>query len=319
MKTVGISAVSLAFPQKVLTNSDLEKMVDTSDEWITTRTGIKERHILDKDETVYSFVAQAAKEACAQITLDPGRLDFIISSTVTPDRCCPAQACDVGREIGANKGFCFDINAACSGFVFGLTLADSLMKTNDNLKYGLVTAGEQLSRVLDYTDRNSCVLFGDGASAAVVTTENPEHIIIGTELGSDPTMSNEVVIGGINDLLNDKKADYYFKQNGKTVFKFAVSKIKEMFETLPAKVGIKPGQIKYVIPHQANLRIIDAGKEMVKGEIEFISNIAKYGNTSSASIGMALAENWHRFQKGDYVMLIGFGGGLSWGAALIEW
>jgi 3-oxoacyl-[acyl-carrier-protein] synthase-3 len=319
MKEIGISSIGAAVPEKLLTNADLEKMVDTTDEWITTRTGIRERHILRPEENIYEIVTKAARMACETIELDPDKLDFIVSSTLTPDRFSPAQACEVARELGANHGFCFDLNAACSGFVFGLAMAESLLKSRNDLSYGLVTAGEQLSRVTDYSDRSSCVLFGDGATAAVVTSDRPQHLLLCTELGSDPSMSQEVVIGGINDLLQDRRSNYYFRQNGKVVFKFAVSKIKELLETVPAKVGIKPEQIKYVIPHQANQRIIAAGKDFSIGDIEFISNIEKYGNTSSASIGLALHENWHRFQKGDYVMLIAFGGGLSWGAALIQW
>ena len=319
MKEVGLVSIGAAVPEKLLTNADLEKMVDTTDEWITTRTGIRERHILQDDEKIYDIVTRAARIACDRIQLNPAKLDFIISSTIAPDRISPAQSCEVARELGANNGFCFDLNAACSGFIFGLTVAESMLKSRDDLHYGLVTAGEQLSRVTDYSDRSSCVIFGDGASAAVVTNDHPEHLILHTELGSDPTMSNEVIIGGINDLLREKRSDYYFHQNGKVVFKFAVSKIKELLETVPSKVGIKPEQIKFVIPHQANQRIITTGKDFSCGDIEFISNIEKYGNTSSASIGMAMHEHWHRFQKGDYVMLIAFGGGLSWAAALIEW
>ncbi len=319
MRQVGISSIGAAVPEKLLTNADLEKMVETTDEWITSRTGIRERHILAPDEKIYDIVVKAAQKACGNIDLDPDRLNFIISATVTPDRVCPAQACEVAREIGANHGFCFDLNAACSGFVFSLALADSLLKTRSELSYGMVTSGEQLSRVTNYSDRTSCVLFGDGAAAAIVTNDHPEHLILHTQLGSDPLLSHEVTIGGVNDLLQNRHSEYYFKQNGKTVFKFAVSKIKELIETVPEKVGLKPEQIKYVIPHQANQRIIDAGRDFSIGNIEFISNIEKYGNTSSASIGIALADHWDRFQKGDYIMLIGFGGGLSWGAALIEW
>ncbi len=319
MSEVGISAIGAAVPQKILTNSDLEKMVETSDEWIVSRTGIRERHILDKGESITPLVVESAKMACQRGNFNPEELDFVISATLTPDRISPAQACEVAHHLQANHAFCFDLNAACSGFIFGLATADSLLKTR-NIKYGLVTAGEQLTRTVDYSDRTSCVLFGDASAAALLTNDHPEHLILYTELGSDPTMANEVTIGGVRNLLDDQLSDYYFKQNGKAVFKFAVNKIKELYEIVPQKVGLKPEQIKYLIPHQANIRIIEsAAKDIVSNNTVVISNIERYGNTSSASIGVAFHESWDRFQKGDYVMLVGFGGGLSWGAALLQW
>jgi 3-oxoacyl-[acyl-carrier-protein] synthase-3 len=193
-----------------------------------------------------------------------------------------------------------------------------MLKTR-NVKYGLVTSGEQLTRTIDYTDRSTCVLFGDATAAAILTNDHPEHLLLHTELGADPTMAYEVTIGGVRNLLDDQRPDFYFKQNGKTVFKFAVSKIKELYDTVPRKVGLKPEQIKYLIPHQANIRIIEAATKDVDSNTVVISNIERYGNTSSASIGVALNESWGRFNKGDYIMLIGFGGGLSWGAALFKW
>lgn len=320
MKQVGLSSIGAVVPKKVLNNYDLEKMVDTTDEWIVTRTGIKERRILDKDEKLLPLLAEAGKKACDMAGLESSKLNFIINSTLAADRISPAQACEVARELGALNSFCFDMNIACSGFVYALAMAESLLKTRD-VSYGLITAGEQLSRIIDYTDRTSCVIFGDGAAAAVVTNEHPEHLILSTELGSDPTMADEVVIGGIKDLTDGRRQDFYFRQNGKNVFKFAVGKIKEMFETVPKKAGIKPEQVKYVIPHQANSRIIEAAAKDIsgKGKTEFLTNLDKYGNTSSASIGLVLDEYWERFEKGDFILLIGFGGGLAWGAALIEW
>lgn len=317
MIQTGISSIGMSVPKKVLTNFELEKMVDTTDEWITTRTGIRERRIMEPGELMTDFVAQAAKQACAQADVDSTKLDFVISSTMNGDFICPAQAYEIAREMGANNAFCFDLNAACSGLIYSLAAAESFLKTR-NITTGLVTAGEQLSKLTDYTDRNSCILFGDGATAMVVTNQNPQHLLLYTELGSDPTMSKEVTIGGVNHLTNNQK-EFYFRQNGKVVFKFAVNTIRQLLDQVPRKAGLRPEQIKYVVPHQANNRIIAAAQEMVSSETEIISNIEKYGNTSSVSIGLALAENWHRFQKGDYILLIGFGGGLSWGAALLEW
>lgn len=315
---VGFLSMGIAVPQKVLTNSDLEKMVDTTDEWILTRSGIKERRILRDDETISAFVTEAARIACERSQIDPKKLDFIISSTLTPDRICPAQAYEVAHDLESENAFCFDLNAACSGFIYGLATAESFLKTR-NIKTGLVTSGEQLSIMTDYTDRTSCVLFGDAAGAMVLTNENPEHLILHTEIGSIPSMAEEVRIGGVRHLLQDRKSEYYFNQNGKTVFKFAVNIIKELYNIVPQKVGLKPEQINYIVPHQANIRIIDAAKDFAVGKTEFICNIERYGNTSSASIPVALHDSWNRFQKGDYILLIGFGAGLSWGAALLEW
>jgi 3-oxoacyl-[acyl-carrier-protein] synthase-3 len=320
MKQVGISSIGAAAPQKVLTNSDLEKMVDTTDEWIVTRTGIRERRVLSPDEKLLDLLVKAANSACSKAKLDSTKLDFIINATLTPDRICPAEACEVARELNVKSPFCFDLNIGCSGFVYGLAMAESLLKTRE-ISYGLVTAGEQLTRLADYQDRGSCIIFGDGAAAAVVTNDQPQHLMLYSELGVDPSMSNEVIVGGIKDLIDGRVEDFYFRQNGKTVFKFAVSKIKEMYETMPAKVGLKPEQIKYVIPHQANLRIIDAAAKDITAHTatEFLTNLDRYGNTSSASIGLVLNETWERFQKGDYILLIGFGGGLAWGSVLLEW
>ncbi|MGE5583372.1 MAG: beta-ketoacyl-ACP synthase III [Bacillota bacterium] len=319
MTKIGISSIGAMVPARVLTNSDLEKMVETTDEWIVTRTGIRERHILAEGETMASLVAQAGKIACQRAGFNSGELDFVISSTIAPDRISPAQSYEVARDLQANHAFCFDLNAACSGFIYGLAMAESLLKTRD-IKTGLVTAGEQVSRLIDYTDRSSCVLFGDAAAAMVVTNDNPEHLVLYTELGADPTMAEEVTIGGVKDLTSDRRQDFYFRQNGKTVFKFAVSKIKELYGSIPEKVGIKSEQVKYLIPHQANIRIIDAAaKDIVSNNTRIIANIERYGNTSSASIGLALDESWDRFQKGDYLLFIAFGGGLSWSAALVQW
>jgi len=319
VKQVGICGIGAAAPKKVLSNFDLERMVDTSDEWIVTRTGIRERRVLEKDEGILGYVVEAAEIARKQSGIAPEQIDFVISSTLSPDRVSPAQAFEVARELQANQAFCFDLNAACSGLMYGLATAESFLKTRE-IKYGLVTAGEQVSRFLDYNDRSTCILFGDGAAALMLTNDNPEHVILATELGANPNMSEEVVIGGVRHLLNNQPGDYYFRQNGKSVFRFAVSKIKELYETIPEKAGVRPEQIKYLIPHQANIRIIDAAaKEIASAGTEVIANVDRYGNTSSASIGLALHEVWGRFQKGDLILMVGFGAGLSWGGALIQW
>lgn len=316
---IGISGAGFSVPQKVLTNHDLEKMVDTNDEWIVTRTGIRERHIIQPGETITGLTTTAARKACEMANFDSQKLDFVISSTLTPDRISPAQSFEIAKGLNSNQAFCFDMNAACSGLMYGLAAAESFLKTRP-IKNGLVTAGEHLTRLVDYTDRNSCVLFGDAAAAIVLTNDHPEHLLLYTELGSDPTLGDEVTIGGVQNLLNGQKEGFYFTQNGKVVFRFAVNIIKQLFDTVPRKVGLKPEQIKYVITHQANNRIIEAAaKDLASEKTEFITNLERYGNTSSASIGVAFVESWNRFRKGDYILMIGFGGGLSWGATLLEW
>lgn len=317
---IGISGVGFSVPKKVLTNHDLEQMVDTSDEWIVTRTGIRERHLIEPGETITEHVINAAQKACQTANLNSEKLDFVISSTLTPDRISPAQSFEIAKALSCRQAFCLDMNAACSGLMYAMATAESFLKTRA-VKNGLITAGEHITRLVDYTDRNSCVLFGDAASAVTITNDHPEHLILATELGADPTLAEEVTIGGVQYLLDaDRKKDFYFNQNGKVVFRFAVNIIKHLFDSVPRQAEIKPEQIRYIITHQANSRIIEAAaKEITSETTEFIVNLDRYGNTSSASIGVALAESWHRFQKGDYILMMGFGGGLSWGATLVEW
>jgi 3-oxoacyl-[acyl-carrier-protein] synthase-3 len=318
LPSIGIASVGASVPESVLTNADLERMVETSDEWIVTRTGIRERRVLGREGRLRPHVVLSAQKALARAGLAPADLDFIISSTVIPDRFCPAQSLEIAHDLEVQRAICFDLNAACSGFVFGLAIAESFIKTRD-VRRGLVTAAEQMPTVTDYADRNTCVLFGDGAAAAVVTSVDPAHRILYTELGSTPSMCEDVTIGGLKDALGDRRSDLWFRQDGRKVFKFALEKTKELFESVPRKAGIRPSDIRYVIPHQANSRIIDGGAAAVGGKTEFISVIDRYGNTSSASIGLALHDVWDRFRPGDIIMLIAFGGGMTWGAALLEW
>jgi len=318
MTDIGIRSIGIAVPEKILTNQDLEKMVDTTDEWILSRTGIRERHILDPKGTLRPLVSGAAKTALARSGLDPENVDFIISSTVIPDRFCPAQSYEIAHDLGASGAFAFDLNAACSGFIYGLACAESFLRTRD-VSSGLVTAAEQMSTATDFTDRNGCILFGDAAAAVVVTKDRPEHRLLQTELGSISTQCEDVIIGGVKSVLNGQTQDYWFRQNGGPVMKFAVRAIQDLYNRVPRKAGIDPKEIRYIIPHQANARIMDAAARAIGGKAEFISVIEKYGNTSSASIGLALHDSWDRFQKGDLILLAAFGGGLSWAGALIEW
>jgi 3-oxoacyl-[acyl-carrier-protein] synthase-3 len=315
---IGISAIGTSVPEKVLTNRDLETMVDTSDEWIVTRTGIRERRVLGPEERLRPHAARSARVAMERAGVSADDLDFIISSAMIPDRFCPAQSYEIAHDLEAKRAFCLDLNVACSGLVFALAIAESFIRSR-GLRCGLVTAAEQMTTVTDYGDRATCVLFGDGASAAVVTTDEPSHRIIYTELGATAEACEDVVIGGIKDVLTGRLADLWFRQDGRKVFKFALQKTKEIFESAPRKAGIRPDDVKYVIPHQANGRIIEGGAAAVHGRAEFISAIDRYGNTSAASIGLALHDSWDRFKPGDIIMLLAFGGGMSWGATLLEW
>ena len=318
MPKIGIAAIGISVPEKILTNSDLEKMVDTSDEWIVSRTGIRERHVLRPDEGLRLHVLRSARTAMERAGVGPDDLDFIISSAMIPDRFCPAQSYELAHDIEAKRVFCLDLNVACTGLVYALGLAESLIKSR-GLRCGLITASEQMTTVTDYNDRNTCILFGDAASAVLVTTAEPSHRIIYTELGATPEACEDVVIGGLKDVLNDRQANLWFRQDGRKVFKFALQKTREIYESVPPKAGLRPEDIKYVVPHQANGRIIEGGADAVHGKAEFISVIDRYGNTSAASIGLALHDSWNRFQPGDIIMLLGFGGGMSWGATLLEW
>jgi 3-oxoacyl-[acyl-carrier-protein] synthase-3 len=318
MTEIGIRSIGIGVPEKILTNQDLEKMVETSDEWIVSRTGIRERRVLGPKEGLRPFVVAAARTALARGRLAPENVDFVISSTVIPDRFCPAQSYEIAHDLGIEHAFAFDLNCACSGFIYGLAAAESFLKTRDVVS-GLVTAAEQMTTVTDYTDRNSCVLFGDGAAAVVVTKDKPEHRILRTELGGTPALCDEVHIGGAKTLLAGRTKDFWFRQTGSTVMKFAVRTIQDLYDRVPRNAGIDPKDIKYVIPHQANQRITDAAAKAIGGKAEFITVVEKYGNTSSASVGLALHDSWDRFHKGDLILLVAFGGGLSWAGALLEW
>ncbi|MBN1939221.1 MAG: beta-ketoacyl-ACP synthase 3 [Candidatus Aminicenantes bacterium] len=318
MTEIGIRSIGTSVPEKILTNDDLVKMVDTTDEWITTRTGIKERHILGPDEKLRPHVVAAARTALERAGLQGKDAGFIISSTVIPDRFCPALAYEIAHDLQVERALAFDLNAACSGMIYGLAIAESFLQTRD-LAWGLVTGAEQMSTGVDYTDRAGCILFGDAAAAIVVTKERPMHRILATELGSIPSLVNEVHIGGVKDVLNGRMKDYWFRQNGATVMKFAVRILQDLCERVPRKAGIDPAAVRYVVPHQANQRILDAAARGVSKNAEFISVLEKYGNTSSSSVGLALNDTWDRFKPGDLVLLIAFGGGLSWAGALIEW
>jgi 3-oxoacyl-[acyl-carrier-protein] synthase III len=321
-----ITCTGSAVPEKILTNFDLERIVDTSDDWILTRTGIKERHIASAGEYTSTFATGAAEKALAMAGIDPAELDLIIVATVTPDFPFPATACLIQDNLKAPKAAAFDISAACSGFIYGLSIVEKFIRTGTARK-ALVIGAEVLTRIVDWTDRNTCCLFGDGAGAAVLEASEGESGILSTHIHSDGTyweLLNQPGAGNRNPACQrtlDEKLMYIHMQ-GNEVFKLAVRAMDDAAHEALATNNLTTADIDLFIPHQANRRIIDAiGKRMGLSEDQVFINLERYGNTSSASIPLALdeANRTGRIAAGDILLLDAFGGGLTWGAALVRW
>jgi len=325
MKRVGIIGVGEYLPKKVLTNADLERMVDTSDEWITTRTGIKERRIVAKNEAASDLAIKAAREALGDARLKPEELDLIIVATITPDMSFPSVACFLQKALSAKKAICFDISAACAGFVYAITVAQQFI-ARGSCKDALVVGTEVLSSITDWKDRNTCVLFGDGAGA-VVLSEVKSGGILSTYLGSDGTKTDLLLLpaGGSRNPTTHKTIDeklHYIKMQGNELFKIAVTTMTQAAQVALKRAGLECEDIDLVIPHQANIRIILAmAKKLGLSEEKVYLNIEKYGNMSSASTATALCEavKEGRIKRGDIVLLDAFGAGLVWGACVIKW
>ncbi|MDD5729803.1 MAG: ketoacyl-ACP synthase III [Candidatus Omnitrophica bacterium] len=325
MKKVGIIGLGQYLPKRVLTNADLEKMVDTSDEWITTRTGIKERHIVAKHEATSDLALEAAKEALKDADVKPHDLDLIIVATITPDMQFPSTACFVQAGLGAKNAVAFDVSAACAGFIYALTVAQQFI-ARGVYKNALVIGAEVLSSVTDWQDRNTCVLFGDGAGA-VVLKEVKSGGIVETYLGSDGSYTDmlQMPAGGSRNPATIKTVEgrmHYLKMRGNELFKIAVKSMVDAAENVLEKAGLKGEDIDCLIPHQANARIILAvAKRIGLPEDKVYMNIDKYGNMSSASTVIALCEavKLGRIKKGDTILLDAFGAGLVWGACIIKW
>ncbi|BER91870.1 beta-ketoacyl-ACP synthase III [Atrimonas thermophila] len=320
-----VSGVGSYVPSKVLTNQDLEKIVDTSDEWITTRTGIKERRIASPQETTSSLALEAARRALQMAQVDPQELDLILVATVTPDMAFPATACLLQRELGAPRAACFDLEAGCTGFVYALVVAEKYLIGGGGNK-ALVVGAETLSKIVDWEDRATCVLFGDGAGACVLEkTDHPG--LLASYLGSDGGGAHllELPAGGSRIPASKESVEgrmHYIKMNGNEVFKFAVRIMEEASKEVARRAGIELEEVALFIPHQANIRIIDSAARRLKIPQEKIFvNVHKYGNTSSASIPIALDEAYRegRIKDGDLLLLVGFGAGLTWGSTVIRW
>jgi 3-oxoacyl-[acyl-carrier-protein] synthase-3 len=317
--------LGINLPTRVLTNAHLEKMVDTTDEWILTRTGIRERRIADDGVTASMLAIPAAQEAIRRAGVLPGDIDLIVCATSTPDMLFPSTACLIQRGVGAGGCPAFDILAACSGFVYGLSVVDKFVRSG-SAKTALLVASEIFSRTVDWEDRNTCVLFGDGSAAAVIkATEGVSHII-DTRIRADGTYS-DLLTGGVGPagLGASKPADpksHCIKMKGNQTFKVAVHNMAEACSSLLADNGYTADDVALVIPHQANIRIIHAvAKSLDIPEDKMYINVHRYGNTSAATIPIAMYEALEegRIKKGDLVLLAAFGGGLTWGSALIRW
>lgn len=312
-------------PKRVVSNVDLESIVDTNDEWIRTRTGIESRHIGGKDEQTYILASRAAEKAMAAAGITPDQIGLIVVGTISSHMQMPSTACFVQTEIGANNAFAYDLNAACSGFMYGLDLAYKYILADHAMKV-LVIGAETLSSRLDWADRNTCILFGDGAGAAVFGYSDDDRGIIGTHMLSDgslwellhmhaPESSNP-------DLRVENNTGAFIRMEGREVFKHAVRAMEDSVTTLLASKGLSIDDISLVIPHQANIRILHKLVERLKVSPDKVFiNVSKYGNTSAASIPIALddANSQGLIAEGDMVLFCSFGGGFTWGAALIKW
>lgn len=323
---VRIIGTGSAAPDQILTNFDLEKMVETSDEWITERTGIKERHIAPAGMAGSDYAYQAAKKAMHAAGITAKDIDMIIVGTVTPDAPLPSTACILQDKLGAKNAAILDIVAACSGFIYGLAIARSMIMIGQ-AKTVLVVGVELLTRITDWRDRNTCVLFGDGAGAAIVTASDKPGGIINTYLKGDGSLAHllQIPYGGTRvpltaENINDPKR--YIQMEGPEIFKAAVKAMGEAATKILEICNVNSDDISLMIPHQANIRIIEATARRIKLPMDRVFvNIHKYGNTSAASIPIALDEAVRsgRVKKGDKIVLVAFGAGFTWGATLIEW
>jgi 3-oxoacyl-[acyl-carrier-protein] synthase III len=321
-----IAAVGSYVPDRILTNAELEKMVDTTDEWIVTRTGIRERRTAAAGQTTSDLATEAARRALQKAGLKPEQLDLIIVATITPDMPFPNTACLVQRKLGATRAAAFDVEAACSGFIYALEIGQQFImsRTYDTV---LVIGAEKLTSIVDWQDRNTCVLFGDGAGAAILQNRSGSHGLLTTCLGSDGTKADLLCMpgGGSLNPATAKTVDarlHYLKMDGKETFKNAVNAMVTAGKEALRRCQVDISEIKCFIPHQANRRIVDAvgDRLQVKPEQVFV-NLDKYGNTSAASVAIALDEavSQGRIQRGDLVLLVVFGAGFTWAAAVIEW
>lgn len=305
----GIVGIGRYLPEKVVTNADLEKIMDTSDEWIRTRTGIEERRIADDNTKTSDMGFAAAQKAIEDAGITPEEIDLILVATVTPDLPFPSVACMLQERLGAKKAAAMDVSAACAGFMYGIVTGKQFVEAGV-YKHVLVVGVEKLSKVTDWNDRNTAVLFGDGAGAVIVGEVSENRGILSFELGADGT--------GAKHLYQDE----YIIMNGREVFKFAVRQMGESCINVLEKAGLTKEDVDFLIPHQANIRIMEASRQRLELPVEKMSKtVHKYGNTSAASIPISLVEEIEagKIKDDDIIVMVGFGGGLTWGAIAIRW
>lgn len=325
LRYAAIAGTGMYVPDRIVTNDELSTYVDTSDEWIKSRTGIAERRIADATETSVSMAVAAARSALEQADVDPADLDLIIVATYTPDQYMPSVASLVQNELGARRAGAFDLNAACSGFVYALSVGTQFIRAGAAEKV-LVVGADFVSRFLDFTDRGTCVLFGDGAGATVLTASDEPAGLLAADLGSDGSAGHHLTLGGPERFIGLNGSDSvdraFMRMNGPEVYRFAVKVMGETAAHALHKAGMTYDDIDLFIPHQANLRIINAAARRLELPREKVwVNVDRYGNTSNASVPICLveAEEAGVLTEGMNVVLVGFGGGLTWAAAVVRW
>jgi 3-oxoacyl-[acyl-carrier-protein] synthase-3 len=318
-----LRGVGAHLPKRVVTNDDLAKMVNTSDAWITERTGIKQRHIVADGELTSDLGVAAAKQALVRAGIDPVDIDLVICATATPDRTFPATAVKIQANLGVKKGAAFDVQAVCSGFIYALTTADNFLRTGQ-FKRALVVGAETFSRILDWTDRATCVLFGDGAGAVVLEAQSQHGLredrgILAARIRSDGRFEDLLYVDGGP---GSTKTSGHLRMNGREVFRHAVQKISGVIEETLVMSGYAPDEIDLYVPHQANKRILDGiAKKLGVSPGKIVVTLPKHGNTSAASIPLALNQAFedHRLKEGSLVLMEAMGGGFTWGAVLARW
>jgi 3-oxoacyl-[acyl-carrier-protein] synthase III len=318
-----IRGVGAYLPKRVMTNDDLARLVDTTDEWIKERTGIEQRHIADDGELTSDLGIAASRQALVRSGIDPTDIDLIICATATPDRTFPATAVKIQAGLGITKGAAFDVQAVCSGFIYGLNIADNFIKTGQS-KRVLVVGAETFSRILDWKDRGTCVLFGDGAGAVVLEAQSQvgtreDRGILATRIRSDGRFEELLYVDGGP---GSTKTTGLLRMNGREVFRHAVQKISSVIEETLVTTGYAPAEIDLYVPHQANKRILDGiGKKLGIPPHKVVVTLAKHGNTSAASVPLALNQAFedHRLREGGLVLMEAMGGGFTWGAVLARW
>ncbi|MCE0485062.1 MAG: ketoacyl-ACP synthase III [Methylacidiphilales bacterium] len=325
-RSASIISTGAYLPSRILTNADLEKMVETSDDWILSRTGIRERRIAREDEFTSDMGAAAARQALELGGIDPGSIDLIIVATCTPDTAFPSTACHIQHKIGAKRAAAFDLQAACSGFLYALVTADQFIASGI-YKTIMVIGAEKLSSIVNWQDRNTCVLFGDGAGAVILQHRPGARGLLAYDLGADGGQGDILSIpaGGCRLPITPGVLDQrlqYIQMSGKEVFKCAVTAMNRSAEDCLEKAGLKAEHLRWIIPHQANFRIVDAVAQRLNVSLEhFVMNLDRYGNTSSACMPIALHETSMagKLERGDLLLMVSFGGGLTWASTVLEW